>query len=61
MICFSPLWETMASKKVTTYTLRFKHGIVCGGSVGNGIFYITIDCVANLSLKIVKVECAEPM
>ncbi len=27
MIRFSPLWETMASKKVTTYTLRVKHGM----------------------------------
>lgn len=22
MICYRPLWETMAKKKVTTYTLR---------------------------------------
>lgn len=27
MICYRPLWETMASKGVTTYTLRFKHGM----------------------------------
>ncbi len=27
MIRFSPLWNTMAEKKVTTYTLRVKHGM----------------------------------
>lgn len=27
MICYKPLWETMAKKKVTTYTLRVKHGM----------------------------------
>ena len=27
MITYSPLWETMAQQKVTTYTLRFKHGM----------------------------------
>ena len=27
MICYTPLWETMKKQKVTTYTLRFKHGI----------------------------------
>ncbi len=27
MISFSPLWETMAAQKVTTYTLRVKHGM----------------------------------
>lgn len=27
MICYAPLWKTMADKKVTTYTLRFKHGM----------------------------------
>ena len=27
MICYTPLWKTMAEQKVTTYTLRFKHGI----------------------------------
>ena len=27
MICFSPLWKTMAAKKVTTYTLRVKYGM----------------------------------
>ena len=27
MISFAPLWKTMANQKVTTYTLRFKHGI----------------------------------
>ncbi len=26
-IRFSPLWETMAAKKVTTYPLRVKHGM----------------------------------
>lgn len=25
MIRYKPLWETMAKKGVTTYTLRFKH------------------------------------
>jgi len=25
MISYAPLWETMKKKKVTTYTLRFKH------------------------------------
>lgn len=27
MIHFAPLWKTMAERKVTTYTLRFKHGM----------------------------------
>lgn len=27
MISYSPLWNTMAKKKVTTYTLRFKCGM----------------------------------
>lgn len=27
MIRFNPLWETMAKKKVTTYTLRVIHGM----------------------------------
>ncbi len=27
MIHYAPLWETMAKQKVTTYTLRFKHGM----------------------------------
>ncbi len=27
MISFSPLWQTMKDKGVTTYTLREKHGI----------------------------------
>ncbi|MCI8590054.1 MAG: helix-turn-helix transcriptional regulator [Clostridiales bacterium] len=27
MIRYTPLWQTMAAKKVTTYTLRFKHGM----------------------------------
>ena len=27
MICYRPLWETMARRKVTTYTLREKHGM----------------------------------
>ena len=27
MICYSPLWKTMAEKHMTTYTLRFKHGM----------------------------------
>lgn len=27
MIHFKPLWRTMAAKGVTTYTLRFKHGM----------------------------------
>ena len=27
MICYAPLWKTMASQKVTTYTLRIKHGM----------------------------------
>ena len=27
MIHYVPLWETMAEQKVTTYALRFKHGM----------------------------------
>ena len=27
MIVYEPLWRTMAEQKVTTYTLRFKHGM----------------------------------
>ena len=27
MICYRPLWETMARKKATTYTLREKYRI----------------------------------
>lgn len=27
MISYRPLWELMAKKNVTTYTLRFKHGM----------------------------------
>ena len=27
MICYSPLWKTMAEKQMTTYTLRFKYGM----------------------------------
>lgn len=27
MIVYIPLFKTMASKNVTTYTLRFKHGM----------------------------------
>lgn len=27
MIRYTPLWQTMAEKQVTTYTLRFKHGM----------------------------------
>jgi len=27
MICYRPLWATMAAQGVTTYTLRFKHGM----------------------------------
>lgn len=27
MIHYAPLWETMAKQGVTTYTLRFKHGM----------------------------------
>lgn len=27
MIHYAPLWKTMAAQKVTTYTLRFKHGM----------------------------------
>lgn len=27
MICYAPLWKTMAAQNVTTYTLRFKHGM----------------------------------
>ena len=27
MIRYDPLWRTMAEKGVTTYTLRFKHGM----------------------------------
>lgn len=27
MICYAPLWKTMAEQKVTTYTLREKHGM----------------------------------
>ena len=27
MIRYAPLWQTMAEKKVTTYTLRVKHGM----------------------------------
>lgn len=25
MICYAPLWKTMAAQKVTTYTLRVKY------------------------------------
>ena len=27
MIGYAPLWRTMAAQNVTTYTLRFKHGM----------------------------------
>lgn len=27
MIRYAPLWRTMKEQKVTTYTLRFKHGM----------------------------------
>lgn len=27
MITYRPLWETMRRRKVTTYTLRVKHGM----------------------------------
>lgn len=27
MIHYAPLWKTMSEQKVTTYTLRFKHGM----------------------------------
>lgn len=27
MICYKPLWKTMSEEKVSTYTLRFKHGM----------------------------------
>ena len=27
MIHYTPLWKTMSEQKVTTYTLRFKHGM----------------------------------
>jgi len=27
MICYDPLWKTMAAQKATTYTLRVKHGM----------------------------------
>lgn len=27
MIVYTPLWKTMAEKKVTTYTLRVKHNM----------------------------------
>ena len=27
MIHYTPLWKTMAEQKMTTYTLRFKHGM----------------------------------
>lgn len=27
MISYAPLWATMLEKKVTTYTLRVKHGM----------------------------------
>ena len=27
MICYTPLWKTMAEQVATTYTLRFKHGM----------------------------------
>lgn len=27
MIRYAPLWNTMGKQKVTTYTLRFKHGM----------------------------------
>ena len=27
MIHYAPLWKTMAAQNVTTYTLRFKHGM----------------------------------
>ena len=27
LIVYAPLWKTMEKQKVTTYTLRFKHGM----------------------------------
>lgn len=27
MIHYAPLWKTMAEQSMTTYTLRFKHGM----------------------------------
>ena len=27
LIVYAPLWRTMEDQKVTTYTLRFKHGM----------------------------------
>lgn len=27
LIVYAPLWRTMAEQNVTTYTLRFKHGM----------------------------------
>lgn len=27
LIVYTPLWDTMAQKQVTTYTLRVKHGM----------------------------------
>ncbi len=27
VICYAPLWRTMAEKKATTYTLRVKYGM----------------------------------
>ena len=27
LIIYAPLWKTMEDQKVTTYTLRFKHGM----------------------------------
>ena len=27
MISYAPLWKTMAEQRVTTYTLRVKHGM----------------------------------
>lgn len=27
MICYDPLWKTMEDRHLTTYTLRFKHGM----------------------------------
>ena len=35
--------------------------IVCSRSVRNSIFYITVDCITNLSLEIIEIKATKPM
>lgn len=52
MISYAPLWETMKSKKATTYTLRTKGGI--SGSTllrlqeGESVSTNTLDALCKL-------------